>query len=278
MESIGDIIKQEREKRGLSVREVHEATKITPQNISALEEDRFDYFPNKVYARAFLRDYANFLGLDSAALLTRYESEWNVTREPDVAPVVSGPSAWRTVGYVFLSLIVLGVLAVTGYFGWTAYEKKGITPTVPVASSKPHKEEVATLPKPVAPAKPEATPKPAVPEPEVKPAPVSDKLTLQVALLAPVWVRVRVDGQKAFEGVLAKGDVKTFEAKKNINIRAGMAGAVQLKLNGQLQPPLGTMKSPGEKTFTMPEPAATPAPAIPAPSGGSAKPAGSATR
>ena len=67
MESIGQVLRAERDKRGLSLSEVYDDTKITIQNLEALEQDRFDYFPNRVYARAFLRDYANFLGLDSAS-------------------------------------------------------------------------------------------------------------------------------------------------------------------------------------------------------------------
>ena len=112
MGSIGEILKQEREGRGLSLHDVHEATKITSQYLSALEEDRFDSFPNKVYARAFLRDYANFLSLNSSDLLTRYEDEWSGGREVEQV-VTHKSSAWGVLFRVFAVVIVLGILSAT---------------------------------------------------------------------------------------------------------------------------------------------------------------------
>ena len=94
MDSIGQILRAGRETRGLSLDEVHEATNITVQNLSALEDDRFDHFPNRVYARAFLRDYSNFLGMDSPSLLTHYEEEWN-PRPEEVAVSKPQVSAWH---------------------------------------------------------------------------------------------------------------------------------------------------------------------------------------
>lgn len=251
---MGAILRQEREKRGLSLEEVHEATKITVQNLSAIEDDRFDHFPNRVYARAFLRDYANFLGLDSGSLLARYEEEWNGAGEPAPAPT-AGRSAWRAVGFALMGLIVIGGLCAAAYFfGFTRCGEERLRPKVREHVPAEPGREVATLPVvgPVAPPGPEHSPKPA-PAPKPTPRPVPpEKLTLRVAALMDVWVRITADKQVIFIGTIRKGDAKTFDAKKRIRIRAGMAGAVQLKLNDQLQPSLGTMKQIGDKEFTLP--------------------------
>jgi len=249
MESIGQVLKSERERRGLSLEQVHESTRITTQNLSALEQDRFDHFPNRVYARAFLRDYANFLGLDSAMLLTRYEEEWGAPQEhPAARP--AGRSIRRTLGYTFLALVVMGVLGAAGYFGWIAYEKRS---GLRIASERrpAQREEVATLPKvePVPPPPPRPEPKP---EPE-QPAP-PEKLVLEVKAVRNVWVRVKTDGAVVFDGYLQPQAVRTFEAREFINIRTGMADAVQLKLNGEPQPPLGTVREIGERTFRRQQP------------------------
>ena len=120
----------------------------------------------------------------------------------------------------------------------------------PLAQS-PDTHKVATMPKapPVAP-----PPAPEQPEPasQTPPAPAVEKLAVDVSALMPVWVRVKVDGKTATEQIVAKGKTLSFEADKSITVRAGMAGAVQIKVNGQTQPPLGTLKSPGEKTYTLP--------------------------
>jgi len=254
MDSIGDILKQQREKRGLSVQEAHDATKIAIGSIASLEQDRFETFANKVYARAFLRDYANFLGLDSAALLEAYEQKWSTSAEADlVAAKKAGGSPWRAVGYWFVVVILLVALAAGGYYGlYTLGHKRAaghIGATGPNHAVKP---EVATIPRaqPVAPPTSEPAPKPAV-APKPEPAAVPDKLTLEVTASEEVWVRVRTDGQTAFIGNFAKGQTQTFEGK-TIYIRTGKAGAVLLKLNGVIQPSLGSLKVVGDKTFTLP--------------------------
>jgi cytoskeletal protein RodZ len=271
MDSIGETLRLEREKRGLSVQEAHDATKIAVQGITALEEDRFESFPNKVYARAFLRDYANFLSLDSASLLDAYEEKWSPSPEADAAAAKKqGGSAWRAIGYSLLVIVLVAALAAGGYYALYTIQHKRAASRVGVAGTNHvSKPEVATIPKaqPVAPPKPEPDARPDQPPSATTPAPAPDKLTLQVSALEQVWVRVKADGKTSFVGNMQKGQLQTFEGNV-INIRTGKAGAVQLKLNGVLQPPLGTLKEIGDKTFTMPAPPAAPpapSPSAPAP-------------
>lgn len=271
MDSIGEVLRQERERRGLSLPEAHEATKITIQSLTALEGDRFESFPNKVYARAFLRDYANFLNLDSAQLLTSYEEKWSPTVEPEPVVVKKSGSGWRGVAYTLLVILVIGGLGVGGYYGWPVIKRQMNSRR---ASSHVREHGTAVLPKAprVAPPKPEAAPKPEATKPEPPKPVVPEKAVLEVTALRDVWIGVKVDDKGLPGVILAKGEVKTYEGKKSVFIRAGMAGAVQLKFNGQPQPPLGTLKSPGEKSFTLPPatPAATPNTTAPAPTPGTA--------
>jgi transcriptional regulator with XRE-family HTH domain len=254
MDSIGEILRQQREKRGLSVQEAHDATKIAIGGIESLEHDRFETFANKVYARAFLRDYANFLGLDSAALLEAYEQKWSSSAEAELtAAKKAGGSPWRAVGYWFAVVVVVLALAAGGYYGlYTLGHKRAAGHVGIAAPNHAVKPEVATIPKaqPLAPPISRPAPKPPVaPKPEAPPVP--QKLTLEVTALDLVWVRVRTDGRTAFIGNFVKGQTQTFEGK-SIYIRTGKAGAVQLKLNGVLQPPLGSLRVVGDKTFTLP--------------------------
>ncbi|NLN75390.1 MAG: DUF4115 domain-containing protein [Armatimonadetes bacterium] len=258
VESIGDILRQAREKRGLSVQDAHEATKIMVKSISDLEQNRFDAFANKVYARAFLRDYANYLNLDSAALLEAYEQQWAVkpASEPAVTGTKSG-TAWKAFGYTLLIILVCAGVA---FCAWKACSLHRAVQQVKQESNlqETTTTDVATMPRaePVAPPKPspvENTPQPATPPPPVAP----QKLVVDVSALMPVWIGVKVDGKTVTQQILAKEKTVTFEGKQSVTVRAGMAGAVQIKVNGQTQPSLGSMKTPGEKTFTIQESAAT---------------------
>jgi len=264
MDSIGDILRLERERRELSVQDAHDATKIAVQSIAALEEDRFESFANKVYARAFLRDYANFLSLDSVALLDAYEQKWGTSAVAE--PVVSGKgggSAWRAFGYTLLVVILVAALAGGGYYALYTYQHKRSAVGPPAMPNHTAKPEVATIPKtqPVEPPPSEPAAKPTA-APTSQPAATADKLTLEVTALQQVWVRVKVDGQTVLVKTFEKGQTQAFEGK-TINIRAGMAGAVQLKLNGVVQPSLGSMKVIGDKTFTLPEAPPPTGPVVP---------------
>jgi cytoskeletal protein RodZ len=266
MDSIGEILRQEREKRGLSVQEAHDATRITVQSIADLEQDRFDSFANKVYARAFLRDYANFLNLDSAALLNAYEEKWSSGTDREPAPASKSSSGWRAFGYALLIVVIVAGLATGGYFAYKAYHGLRRPAVSSQSENNGKRPEVATIPKvqPVTPPKPEPTPKPIV-APKPQPPVVPQKVVVEVTALLPVWIGVKTDGKTVLQQTLAKGKTLTFEGKNSVTIRAGMAGAVQIKLNGQTQPPMGSLKTPGEKTFALPEaPSAGPSTAPPA--------------
>ncbi|MEN6356118.1 MAG: RodZ domain-containing protein [Armatimonadota bacterium] len=254
-ETIGAMLLQERQKRELSLDEVHDATKITVHNLAALEEDRFDHFPNRVYARAFLRDYANFLGLDSGELLEKYEYDWQgVIRETAPQPP-KRKSVWKSVLVTLLTLVVLGGLTATVYF----YDK-GWGIKVPAAiRGNVGKPDVAQLPKPEpivpAPVKPEAKKPAGQPKAEKPAAPQS--LSLEVTASRPVWADIKADGQKVIYGMLPAG-IKTVTAKKVVFIKVGQATAVSLKLNDKQLPPMGTSANMAKAEFRLPaQPAKT---------------------
>ncbi|BCU82022.1 transcriptional regulator [Polycladomyces abyssicola] len=73
MSGIGLHFRQAREAMGLSLQEVQQQTKIHAEYLRALEEDRFDQLPSPIYVRAFIRTYANSLGLDAQKLLGLYD-------------------------------------------------------------------------------------------------------------------------------------------------------------------------------------------------------------
>lgn len=75
MKTISTILKDEREKRGLSLDDVVAATKIRKNFIVAIEEGKFSSLPSEAYAMGFVKNYGEFLGIapDRAAALFRRE-------------------------------------------------------------------------------------------------------------------------------------------------------------------------------------------------------------
>lgn len=74
MESIGEKLKLARESRGLTVDQIARETNIAKRFISALEEEAFDVFPGEPYLLGFLRNYADYLGLDAEEMVTLYKN------------------------------------------------------------------------------------------------------------------------------------------------------------------------------------------------------------
>lgn len=62
--SIGELLKNSRTERKLTLEEVHRHTKISMEVLRALEQDDLESFESEAYLKGFLRNYAQFLKLD----------------------------------------------------------------------------------------------------------------------------------------------------------------------------------------------------------------------
>lgn len=78
---IGRILEQTRREKGLSLEEVEQATKIRKRYLTGLEREDYAMLPDAVYARGFLKTYANYLGLDGEALSQQMRSRRKPRRE-----------------------------------------------------------------------------------------------------------------------------------------------------------------------------------------------------
>lgn len=72
MQTIGERLEEARKKKGISIREAAEATKIRGDYLSKFEGNQFDIGLTEIYTRGFLRGYANFLKIPSERILHDY--------------------------------------------------------------------------------------------------------------------------------------------------------------------------------------------------------------
>ncbi|NVH29031.1 helix-turn-helix domain-containing protein [Lactobacillus delbrueckii subsp. bulgaricus] len=89
MLGIGEQLRKAREAKGLSISDIEKATKIQSRYLEAIENNDFDKLPGDFYVRAFIRQYAQIVGLDGKELLSQYQGE--VANE--VTSEVSQPAA-----------------------------------------------------------------------------------------------------------------------------------------------------------------------------------------
>ncbi len=72
MGRIGETLRKARELREIDLREISDATKISIRFLEAIEENRFEMLPGGVFNKGFIRAYANYIGLDSQAMVDNY--------------------------------------------------------------------------------------------------------------------------------------------------------------------------------------------------------------
>jgi len=87
METIGQRLRQARERLGLSLEEAERTTRIRSQHLAALERDDFQALPSPVQARGFLKNYADYLALDTDRLLQDYGAAPSTRRPPFLVPL-----------------------------------------------------------------------------------------------------------------------------------------------------------------------------------------------
>lgn len=72
--SIGETLKEARDKRGISIREAADATKIRGDFLASFEDDSMDIMLPQIYIRGFLKNYAKFLRIDPKNLLADFDA------------------------------------------------------------------------------------------------------------------------------------------------------------------------------------------------------------
>lgn len=72
MQNIGERLEEARKRKGISIREAAEATKIRSDYLHKFESNQFDLNLADIYVRGFLRNYATFLKLPADKILNDY--------------------------------------------------------------------------------------------------------------------------------------------------------------------------------------------------------------
>lgn len=73
LRKLGTLLKQQRQAKGWSLEDVYQRTFIQPFAIAAIEMGDVHQLPEPFYVRAFLRKYADALGLDGAAIAQEFQ-------------------------------------------------------------------------------------------------------------------------------------------------------------------------------------------------------------
>lgn len=115
MESIGEKLRVEREQKGLSVEQIARDTNIAKRYLNALESEDFSVFPGDPYLIGFLRNYAEYLGLDPEEMVSLYKNFTIQSQPVPMDELLDNRRSKR--GWVYLvGVIVIVGLVIGGYF------------------------------------------------------------------------------------------------------------------------------------------------------------------
>lgn len=234
MGELGEMLREARKWKGVSLAEVEEETKIRERLIKALEEEDYAILPDRIYTKGLLKNYARYLGLDISEVMRLFGEE-------EVAPTLIPPASQALASPPFLSpdlIVILVIFMALGLFGFWAYRQYLApiltpllaTPTVEASFPAPEATATRTLPP-----SPSPSPSPTFTPTEV----VITGLHLEIEILTRTWLEVIVDGEQVFRGLLDAGETRTWSASEVIALHAGNAAGVRAVLNGQEMPPLG---------------------------------------
>ncbi|MGB3684058.1 MAG: RodZ domain-containing protein [Rubrobacteraceae bacterium] len=98
---IGATLRKARQDLGVTLDDVEYETKIRKRYLAALESEDYAALPSAVYARGFLKTYANYLGLDGEDLSQELKGRWDALQERqrrEAAPKQGRPRSQRARG------------------------------------------------------------------------------------------------------------------------------------------------------------------------------------
>jgi cytoskeleton protein RodZ len=255
--SFGERLKREREKRKISLDEIALSTKIGTRMLHALEEEKFDQLPGGIFNKGFVRAYARHVGLDEEQTIADYleAAGEGVPQRAEPSPEVrilpareaenSEPGKGLPWGLLAAGLLVLALaLSVWSYLKRDRREPGSSEPVRAANPTPPAAKQPAVAP----PASPQqrgsavAQPQSAIGEPTPASAapPTPSEFSVTIKANDDSWVAITVDGKTvAAASLMASGMTRTIQANREIVIRAGNVGGLEISFNGKKLAPQG---------------------------------------
>lgn len=284
VEVLGNELHEARLRMELTLDEVEQELRIRAKFLAAIENGDYSLIPSQVQARGFLRNYAQFLGLDADAILARYEQAMgqlesfgyggnghlprptpvvvarpneNGTRTSPPNPAQPAPDTGQTSrrGRSFSSsMLVFGMAAVFVFFVLAL----GGTRAIEWLIDTDKKAEGVDFIQTVLGDQPTVTPSPTLP-PAAQPTegvPIPESQTFNSVfvifdVVQRTWVRIMVDGVMQFEGVATPGTRLQYQGSQSVAVRAGNAAGLDVVVNDRAVGPLGGRGEVVDLTITL---------------------------
>jgi transcriptional regulator with XRE-family HTH domain len=249
MHSVGEKLRNERQRQNRSLSAIAGETCISSRYLQAIEEDDLSPLPGVFFYKSFVKQYTGALGMDYRTI------EGDVDRmapAEDVDPLPALSASYqiaKTGGRITWfprnraawsgALLLLTLAGSGGIYRWWQKDQGGrgdvpaMPAQVPVVVPAPLNTTLLkkTLPETTSP-EPETAPQVAV---RNEPA----KLSVDLSAKEKTWVSLTSDGKTVFRGVLDPSQTKNIEGWENAKLLTGNAAGLDVRWNGKPIGPLG---------------------------------------
>jgi len=241
MIDFGGKLRQARERRGISLRQIAASTKISVAALEALERNDVSKLPGGIFSRAFVRSYAVEVGLDPDETVREFLERFHAEPVPaethghHVPEPESQFESQQRMASVALKLVAISVPLIVAILYFTLRSRPTAVVDAPSADGAAASARVPTAGSaaaaPVAPAAlPQST---ATPPSTPVPAVASGPMRLELHPTGPCWVSLTVDGKRVFARLMKAGDRETRLVSKDAVIEVGDAGAFAFSIDGR---------------------------------------------
>jgi cytoskeletal protein RodZ len=244
----GSKLREARERKGASLRQIASQTKISVSALEALERNDISRLPGGIFSRAFVRSYAAEIGLDPDTAIQDFVAQFPQEAASAAAHTASKQNeenetieSERQAASTVLWIVLISVPLAGGLFYLNARNRPPAAPavTAPTAAPPPLANAAAAAPAAL-PASASSQPPPSTSPAEPAPAAsatvdagaAAEHVTVGLTAKRPVWVSATVDGRKAIERLLQPGDRQTLEMTREMLLTTGDASALTMTLNG----------------------------------------------
>lgn len=265
---VGPVLREAREKLGLSLKEAERSTRIRASYLEGLEQENPAELPGKSYVQAFLRSYAEFLDLDvdEMSRLFRERSGWRrqQPRPRQPAAAVSGESRGHRGTLLMLSLAVLAIVFLVSALYMMGNAPRTLSNIFSSDSSPTESGSGEREPEDVSPGEAgsgatsesggdrgstASDPQTANLDQE---SPESQSLIATISVSgAESWISLESEDGIEYTGIAQPGFSRSFDVGDAFTITTGNAGAVELRINGQEYGRLGENGEVTAKSFTL---------------------------
>jgi len=143
MKTVGQLLHSERNKKNISIEELSLATKIDGKYIEALEADKYDLLPSETFAKGFIRNLSQNLGVNPEELIAIFRRDY---KSPDTKnnSIKHKPEKFKLPQISSQLLpVILGVVIFVVYLG---FQFRAILTPPPLDIAKPQSGAVLASP------------------------------------------------------------------------------------------------------------------------------------